>query len=62
MAKDLSSYLKPSTNSLDDFDGSMFDNMDLESVADKRLEQVLGEELANKVEASDTCEGGGCTI
>lgn len=62
MSKDLSSYLKPPTGTLDDFDDSMFDSMDLEGTAAKQLDKVLADELANKVEASNVCEGGGCTI
>lgn len=60
MSKDLSVYLKPPVKQEDEF--SFLDNLDLDGAADKLRERILQDEEANKVEASNVCEGGGCTI
>ena len=53
-------YLKPPVKQEDEF--SFLDNLDLDGAADKLRERILQDEEANKVEASNVCEGGGCTI
>ncbi len=60
MSKDLSAYLKPPVKQEDEF--SFLDNLDLDGAADKLRERILQDEETNKVEASNVCEGGGCTI
>ncbi len=61
VSKDLSAYLKPPV-SVEEDDFSFLDNVDLDAAANKLRERILNDEEVNKVEPSNICEGGGCTI